>query len=51
VPANIIKINGGSEFYVGDSKMQDFLKWLRDNGFPQNKKAKAMFKEMGWGKK
>ena len=46
MPANIITINGVSEFYVGDSKMQSFLKWLRENGFPQNKEAKAILKEI-----
>ena len=45
MPANIITINGVSEFYVGDSKMPAFLKWLKDNGFPQNKEATEILKE------
>ena len=45
MPANIIKINDTSEFYVGDSKMPDLLKWLKENGSPENKEAKAILKE------
>lgn len=45
MPVNIITINGVSEFYVGDSKMPDFLKWLKENGFPENKEAKELLKE------
>ena len=45
MPANIIKINDASESYVGDSKMPDLLKWLKENGSPENKEAKAILKE------
>ncbi len=43
--ANTITINGVSEFYVGDSRMPDFLRWLEENGFPLNKEAEAILKE------
>ncbi len=46
MPANIITINGVSEFYVGDSKMPLFLRWLRKHGFPQNKEAEKILKEV-----
>ncbi len=45
MPANIIKINGVSEFYVGDSKMPKLLKWLKRHGFPENKDAEILLKE------
>ena len=46
MPANIIQINGVSEFYVGDSKMNDLLIFLRDNGHPENKEAEEILKEI-----
>ena len=46
MPANIIKINGVSEFYVGDSKMPDLLKFLKAKGFPENKEAKALLEKV-----
>ena len=46
MPANIITINGVSEFYVGDSKMPDFLTWLKENGFPENREAEEILKEV-----
>jgi len=45
MPANIILINGVSEFYVGDSKMPELVNWLRKKAFPQNKGAKLLLKE------
>ncbi|KKN75005.1 hypothetical protein LCGC14_0385070 [marine sediment metagenome] len=46
MPANIITINGVSEFYVGDSKMPKFIRWLKRHGFPENKEAKALLEEV-----
>ena len=46
MPANIIRINNVSEFYVGDSKMQSLLKWLKENGFPENDAATKILKEI-----
>lgn len=46
MPGNIIAINGVSEFYVGDSKMPALIKYLKDNGFPHNKAAKEIIKEV-----
>lgn len=46
MPANIIKINDASEFYVGDSKMPDLIKFLKDKGFPENEEAKVLLKEV-----
>ncbi len=45
MPANIVTINGVSKFYVGDSKMPELLKWLKENGFPENNAAKNIIKE------
>jgi hypothetical protein len=40
VPGNTIKINGSDdlEWYVGDSKMDDLIEWLKDNGYRMNRK-------------
>ena len=46
MPGNIIQINGVSEFYVGDSKMNDLLIFLRDHGHPENKEAKDILKQL-----
>ena len=46
MPANIVTINGVSEFNVVDSKMTEFLEWLEKNGFPQNKEAEEILKEV-----
>ena len=46
MPANIIKINNVSEFYVGDSKMPALIKFLKDNGFPENEEAQTLLKEV-----
>ena len=46
MPSNTIQINGVSEFYVGDSKMNDLLIFLRDNGHPKNKEAKKILEEI-----
>jgi len=45
MPANIVTINGVSEFYVGDSKMPKFLKWLKKHGFPENKEAEVLLRK------
>lgn len=45
MPSNIIIINNASEFNVPDSKMPKFIKWLKKNGFPENKEAVEIFKE------
>ena len=37
---NIIKINDYAEFYVGDSKMEKLIKFLKENGIPENDEAK-----------
>jgi len=46
MPANIITINRVAEFYVGDSKMPDLIKFLKEKGFPENKEAKELIKEV-----
>ena len=46
MPANIITINGCAEFYVGDSKMPELVRFLKDKGFPQNEDAKFLLKEV-----
>jgi len=33
MPGNIIQINGTIAYYVGDSKMDDLLSWLKTNGY------------------
>lgn len=34
MPSNIVKINNNDDFewYVGDSKMEELIKWLEENG-------------------
>ena len=32
MPSNHILINGAMEYSVSDSKMDDFLLWLKENG-------------------
>jgi len=32
MPGNIIKINDYLEWYVGDSKIKELIKWLNRNG-------------------
>jgi len=32
MPSNSIKINNSIEYYVGDSKMEELLAWLEENG-------------------
>ena len=32
MPGNQIVINKGIEYYVGDSKMEELLSWLGENG-------------------
>lgn len=32
MPSNHVLINNGMEFIVVDSKMEDFLNWLKENG-------------------
>lgn len=32
MPSNNVLINNSMEFIVVDSKMEDFLQWLKDNG-------------------
>jgi hypothetical protein len=39
MPGNIITINDSIEYYVGDSKMDELLEWLSENGFKEEKKA------------
>jgi len=38
LPSNIIRINGAKEleWYVGDSKMEDLIKYLNEVGLPAN---------------
>lgn len=38
MPGNIIQINRAKEleWYVGDSKMEDLIKYLNEIGFPTN---------------
>ena len=45
MPGNIITINRVSEFYVGDSKMPCLIRFLAENGFPENKEAKETVRE------
>ena len=33
MPSNQIVINKAAEYYVGDSRMEELLKWLDINGF------------------
>lgn len=33
MPGNEVVINGSIEYYVGDSKMPELMKWLKVNGF------------------
>lgn len=35
MPSNQILINKLMEYYVGDSKMDELLKWLDKNGFKE----------------
>lgn len=35
MPCNQITINNGIEYYVGDSKMEELLSWLNQNGVKQ----------------
>ncbi len=35
MPSNQIIINKAEEYYVGDSKMDELLKWLDENGFKE----------------
>jgi len=35
MPSNQILINKALEYYVGDSRMEELLKWLNENGFKQ----------------
>jgi len=51
MPGNELLINGIAKFYVGDSKMPDLLKWLKNKGFPENKQARKMLKEKKGGEK
>ena len=32
MPSNVISINGVPDYYVGDSKMPEFIEWLDTNG-------------------
>ena len=32
MPGNVVQINGMIEYYVGDSKMDGLLSYLKDNG-------------------
>ena len=36
MPGNIITINSNKEYYVGDSKMDELLKWLDNNGLEES---------------
>ena len=47
MPANIVKINEVIEFYVGDSKMPELMKFLCEKGYPQNKEAVKYVKKEG----
>ena len=47
MPGNTIIINGASRFYVGDSKMPKLIKYLDRKGFPENKEAGEIIKEVG----
>lgn len=35
MPGNIININNAIDYYVGDSKMNELVKWLDTNGFKE----------------
>ena len=50
MPGNIIVINSAIEYYVGDSKMPQLLKFLNDNGFPENEAAEKLVKAQKEGK-
>ncbi len=41
MPANQIVINRVIKYYVGDSKMDELLAWLDNNGIKQEAKANA----------
>jgi len=39
MPGNQIVINGAIEYYVGDSKMDELLAWLDNNGIKKETEA------------
>lgn len=41
MPGNIITINGIIEYYVGDSKMDELIKYLDEYGTKQMEKGKS----------
>ena len=45
MPGNIISINDWAESYVGDSKMPELARALKQIGFPHNKEAKDFTRE------
>lgn len=45
MPGNTVSINNYAEFYVGDSRMPELIKFLKEKGFPENKGAKEILKE------
>jgi hypothetical protein len=38
MPGNQVVINNGIKYYVGDSKMEELLTWLDNNGIKQEAK-------------
>ena len=41
MPANEIVINGTMKFIIVDSKMDELLKWLRENGIANRRKTRT----------
>lgn len=41
MPANHILLNGKLEYSVGDSKMDELLRWLKENAHKTKTKRKA----------
>lgn len=45
MPANTVLINGSIEYYLGDSKMDDLLKYLDEHGWKPNGESKEEVKK------
>ena len=45
MPGNTTLINNVIEYYVGDSKMDELMEYLKEKGYPLNKEAKKLNKE------
>jgi len=41
MPGNVIVLNESIQYYVGDSKMPELMKWLKKNGVKDRKGRKG----------